>query len=243
MTRISISKFLATFNIIVLIGLLAVTSAAGFALNSLRIGGETYEQIIASKDIVADILPPPLYVIEAYLEVNLAQNDPKDAEQHASNLKALHTAYDERRAYWQNLNISVEIQRRLTVDSENEAKKFWNEVEQNFLPAVASGDTIVASYSLNRIGAAYREHRKIIDQAVALANTFSAKAEAAADAQKHLFFWIVGGTTVVVFLIMVVAIVFMRSWLIKPLSSLSVYMTKLDDAFLPPTTDCFVQRR
>ena len=98
-TRMSISKFLTTFNVFVVIGLLAVAGVGGVAVNTLRVGSPIYDQIIASKDLVADI-PPPLYVIEAFLEVDLAQDNPDLLPDHLEKLGVLHKEYDERRAYW-----------------------------------------------------------------------------------------------------------------------------------------------
>ena len=43
---------------------------SSFAFNLLevtKINGEIYSKIILSKDLIADILPPPEYIIESYL--------------------------------------------------------------------------------------------------------------------------------------------------------------------------------
>ncbi len=39
-----------------------------FALRTLKVGGHLYGQIVLGKDLLADILPPPEYIIEPYLE-------------------------------------------------------------------------------------------------------------------------------------------------------------------------------
>ena len=44
-------------------------------MSELKVGGSSYERIIAGKDLVADILPPPLYVVEAYLEAEQVVDD------------------------------------------------------------------------------------------------------------------------------------------------------------------------
>ena len=36
-------------------------------LERVRVGGPVYEQISSGKELIADILPPPAYIIEAYL--------------------------------------------------------------------------------------------------------------------------------------------------------------------------------
>ena len=36
-------------------------------LNELKVNGALYQQIVQNKDLIADVLPPPVYVIESYL--------------------------------------------------------------------------------------------------------------------------------------------------------------------------------
>lgn len=229
MISMSISRFLTIFNLLVLVGLLAVAGVGGLAVNTLRVGSPIYDQIIASKDLVADVLPPPLYVIEAYLEVNLALGDPDELPQHVTKLKTLHKDYDERRAYWQNSSLPAVIKTKLTVDSDKQAHEFWTEVEQVFLPAIAGGELKDTLRSFGKIGASYQAHRKVIDQVVEEANAFAAKTQVEADGQKLMFLSFMAATTIAVLIFLVIAIWVMRAWLTKPLSSLSDYMTRLDD--------------
>ncbi len=43
-------------------------------IQQISVGGPVYSRIVQGKDLVADILPPPAFVIEAYLEATLAAN-------------------------------------------------------------------------------------------------------------------------------------------------------------------------
>ena len=36
-------------------------------LNELKVNGQLYQRIIQGKDLIADVLPPPEYIIESYL--------------------------------------------------------------------------------------------------------------------------------------------------------------------------------
>ena len=36
-------------------------------INVVKVNGPLYERIVQSKDLIADILPPPEYIIETYL--------------------------------------------------------------------------------------------------------------------------------------------------------------------------------
>ena len=52
---------------IFLIGFITYGILSFRTLNELKVNGEMYDQIIMGKDLVADILPPPEYIIEIYL--------------------------------------------------------------------------------------------------------------------------------------------------------------------------------
>ena len=63
---------------LLLLGVLFVASFGGFAYTAwdvvaqVGVGGPTYKDIIRSKDVVADVLPPPLYIIETHLVAHQA---------------------------------------------------------------------------------------------------------------------------------------------------------------------------
>ena len=38
-----------------------------YTIDQVRVQGKIYEQIVSGKDLIADVLPPPEYIIEAYL--------------------------------------------------------------------------------------------------------------------------------------------------------------------------------
>ncbi len=73
--------------------------ASSAALQRLKIGGPAYDKIIAGKDLVADILPPPAYVIEAYLEAHLALREPEEAGAHLKRIQQLKSDYLARRDF------------------------------------------------------------------------------------------------------------------------------------------------
>lgn len=50
----------------------------GYTLHTVKIGSDAYNRIILGKDLVADILPPPEYIIESFLVANEMVNNPDD---------------------------------------------------------------------------------------------------------------------------------------------------------------------
>src|SRR5689334_14898710 len=66
-------------------------------LNELKVNGPLYQRIIQGKDLIADILPPPEYVIESYLVALQLSDASNKTEQNRLNerLKKLKAEYDE----------------------------------------------------------------------------------------------------------------------------------------------------
>ena len=66
---------LHNLNLVYRFAVLIVCMVIGFAsyglwsfktLNDLKVNGPLYQRIVQGKDLVADILPPPEYILESY---------------------------------------------------------------------------------------------------------------------------------------------------------------------------------
>jgi len=77
-------------------------SAFGFAtfqaMHMLNVNGPVYQRIVQGKDIIADVLPPPEYIIESYLvALQLTQaTAPDEIGTLAERFQALKTEYEAR---------------------------------------------------------------------------------------------------------------------------------------------------
>ena len=81
--RLSLSSAIVAFGVVLAIGFAALVSTSLYALKELKVGGPLYSDIKLGNDLIADILPPPEYVIEAYLEATLAMREPDQLAAHA----------------------------------------------------------------------------------------------------------------------------------------------------------------
>ena len=100
--RLTISRAILIFGLVTALGLGAVIATSVYGLSQLKVGGPLYNQIKLGNDLIADILPPPEYVIEAYLEATLALHDPAQLAAHRDRLAQLKKEYDERWDFWVN---------------------------------------------------------------------------------------------------------------------------------------------
>src|SRR4051812_10648658 len=117
----------STAGLVLLLGLGGVTAYSN--IEQIRIGGPIQTRNQQASDLIADILPPPEYVIEAYLEATLLHAHPAEYASHAERLAKLKADYELRHAYWLASDFDAAIRDKVTQGSHAEADAFWKEVD------------------------------------------------------------------------------------------------------------------
>jgi methyl-accepting chemotaxis protein len=169
-------------GILVVIGSLSAGGGGYCAFQQLKVGGPVYDSIVLTKDLIADVLPPPEYILEPYLEATLALNDPASAKAHQEKVASLKKDYDARHTYWEASSLDAALRDRLTRGAHEPAMQFWNLAEQSFFPALAAGDMNKAREAYGRMSTVYLAHRTQIDKVVVEATQLNTAAEQAAVA-------------------------------------------------------------
>ncbi|HSN13460.1 MAG TPA: hypothetical protein VLT61_02440, partial [Anaeromyxobacteraceae bacterium] len=169
--------------------LLVTVFVAGFAafglvfedtLRTLEIQGPIYRRIIEGKDLVADILPPPAYVIESYLVVLQASNeaDPSRIAALRARFDALRREYGARREFWSRTLADRATREALLERSWEPAREFYDLATAEYFPALAAGDRARAGdLAFGPLKARYDAHRAAIDDVVRLATASQAVEE------------------------------------------------------------------
>jgi methyl-accepting chemotaxis protein len=225
--RVTISRAIFAFGMLTVLGLLSVIFASNYALSQLKVGGPLYDKIKLGNDLIADILPPPEYVIEAYLEATLALQDPSSLTNRRDRLIQLKKEYDDRREFWSKSDLDPAIKSKLTGASHADVTRFWNAVEQSFLPAIAKGDTVLATKSYAEIGAAYTAHRAVIDEIVKRTNDDNAATEAEANGRVKFFTGIVWVISAVVLLLVAAGVGGIAKGVLRPIVGMTGAMQRL----------------
>jgi methyl-accepting chemotaxis protein len=232
MTRLSISTVIAAFGLLVAAGLAAVVLTGAYALSELKVGGPLYADIKLGNDLVADILPPPAYVIEAYLESTLALREPNNLDAHEKKLVQLKKDYDERKAFWSASALQPALKTALVETSDAEVRKFWQIVSDELVPALRAGQSDKAAAAYAGLTAAYTAHRGVIDDIVARANKFNTEMETIAAARDGTMLWVVWGVAGVVFALVVSGLVGLIRGVVRPLSRMTMVMRRIADGDL-----------
>jgi methyl-accepting chemotaxis protein len=197
------------------------------ALRELKIGGPVYERIMQGKDLLADVAPPPVYLVQAYLETNLINNEPWSLEPRRKRLAEMHKAYDERIAVWRKHNLGEKLQKQLLAVSHQPAARFWEVIEQRFLPSLDKGDRDAAGDAFLAIKDAFEEHHAAIIEVVAEANRLNAALEADAAASERKIMLIIGALALAILGVVVACIFCITRWFVGPVVAITSEMNKL----------------
>ena len=154
-------------------------------ISDLKVNGPLYQHIVQGKDLIADILPPPEYIIESYLVVlQLSQTeDAKEQDDLAARLKVLKKDYDTRHEFWLTEHLEPELQTLFLYEADEAAVQFYKLIFGPYLTALKKADHEQANSTLKNIRSVYETHRKAIDQVVEYTNKRNAQTEATAKSE------------------------------------------------------------
>ena len=126
------------------------------------------------KDVVADILPPPLYIIEAELVAEeLRSAPPGEIAEKLKRLETLKRDYDTRNRYWEAAVFDERIRGSLLGAQREAADRFWSIALGGYATALRAGDSARAEVAFTTLRQAYLSHREGVDRTVELASAYA----------------------------------------------------------------------
>ncbi|MCC6227948.1 MAG: methyl-accepting chemotaxis protein [Phycisphaerales bacterium] len=144
------------------------------------VGGPEYEQIAMGKDLIADVLPPPVFLVESQLNVIEIQDEdhPDVLAQLLAKSAKLRDDYESRQRYWKERLPEGEIKRLLTADSAAPALKYFQVRDEEFIPLIKQGKREEAlKIHEGKLDAMFEEHRVAVDKLVSAVNNWTAANE------------------------------------------------------------------
>ncbi|WFU12068.1 methyl-accepting chemotaxis protein (plasmid) [Rhizobium sp. CB3090] len=222
--NISIAKSLIAFGVVMTIGLVGSVGLQQIALNRLKVNGPIYEQVVNGKDLVADILPPPLFVVESYMLALEASDFPELADANAAKIAKLQQDYNERRAYWKTSSLPQGLKDQLANAVLTKSDVFWQEMDGEVLPALAAKDTAKVKELLVHLKGTFHLHQDAVEELVTSSNDFLSGQETGAREEIHrwtIFSLSAAGGSI---LLLIGGTLLLRRRAIVPLESMRAYM-------------------
>jgi PAS domain S-box-containing protein len=186
-------KLTLSYRLFLLIGILAAGlvlygSWSFRTLDRVKVNGPLYGEIMASKDVIADALPPPLYIIASYLvslQMAAAGADPARLPELQMRLGQLREQHAARQRHWAAQKLDAALARQLSA-ADAASTRFYAVAFARLIPALHRGERPQADAALATMAGEYEAHRQAVDALVARAAALAATAEAAGAAEIRL---------------------------------------------------------
>jgi len=182
----SLSHLVSMIMVSLIIGLVVLLAIGNHVVSTLQIGSPMYREIIDGKDVIADVLPPPLFVTEAYMLSLETGAYPEKRVENAAKLAGLKKEFLEREAYWKREGLQPDEQAQLENQVIPTGKAFWALVEKTGLTE-ANAAPEAAAAALPAITKAFYTHRTEVVKLVDIAAAHLTSVEA--HARSSVAFW------------------------------------------------------
>ncbi|OOM81639.1 methyl-accepting chemotaxis protein [Clostridium sp. BL-8] len=180
MSKLKIKYKLLLITSFFVVGFIIFGIYALYSLSKVKVNGAMYNEIVQGKDLVADILPPPEYIIESDLLTYqlLNETDKNKIEDLIKRSEELESEYNERHEYWVKVLPEGDMKKYMVEDAYKYAAEFFKIRDDEFFTAIRQGDKEKAESLVNgKLLDAYDNHRQYIDKVVKLADEKNSSVE------------------------------------------------------------------
>lgn len=198
-----------------LAGLLAAAAVLTQALLSFSSLDKSAREAMVAKDVVADILPPPMYLIELRVTLSRAVEQTLDLSQAREAVDRLEREYEKRVEYW-TANPPFGLERQLLGKQHESAREFIATARSAVLAKLEAGDLEGARAGLKQADERYMAHRSFVDETVVAGNEFAHRSIASFDSIRVKGVWTMSIVSLVLLAAMGVCYVWARRSILRP---------------------------
>lgn len=151
-----------------IVGLAVLLVLADTILDRVMVGGSLYREVVQKQDLVADLQPPPHYLLEPFLLCHRIVDASYGREELLARLQRALAAYERSRDHWREQLPAGTLHDELRAAART-ADEFVRLVRQEFVPAVKAGQDPAALRKLlgGTLETAFQHHRTTMENALA----------------------------------------------------------------------------
>ncbi len=154
------------------LGFLIFGATARATLKALEVNGPLYNRIVQGKDLLADVLPPPEFIVESFLTTMELRSAPAaERGKLVAQLKDLQKEFNVRKHFWAGQQLEGALADLVLRQSSEPALAFYAMAFNEFIPALEQGDNEAAEQIFTRMRGAYLAHREAVTKIVQTATS------------------------------------------------------------------------
>lgn len=155
------------------IGLIVVAIAlAAAVIAGIRYGGPLHREAQLQDELLADILPPPAFVVEPYLHATWAIEQPTYRGHALEEILEEQKVFKERKAYWDKAPVPDEMRADVTATIHS-ADAFWTAIDTRFLPALrADNEQAMREVHARELAPAYQRQHDAVERLVKISHHY-----------------------------------------------------------------------
>ena len=224
---ITIGRSLGVFGIAVSMGMFLSFGLQHSALERLKVNGAVFQQIVDGKDLIADILPPPLFVVESYMLALEAAEVDGMTDADIEKIGTLKASYDDRRAYWKTSGLPQALKDELEQDVLAKGDRFWKVMQDTVVPTLKTKDKQAEHAAIAEMNAAFHDHQNAVNTLVEHSNTFLTERQDAAASEIITSTTYASASGIAAFALLIGGLYILRRRAIVPLGGMKAYMGNL----------------
>lgn len=193
------------------LGFLAFAAQTFYTIRHIRVGGHAYNGIIESKNLLSDVTPPTLFVIDAYLMSHLMQDSESPADRAAAISRYERTKKNYKAAFERYEGNLPEGELGTAIHQADKlAKQIFSMMDNQLLPALERKDEEALEKVNTELEDVFYAHQAPLERATQLLkDSTTASEKAAANATfTSIVFLVLNGMAVVI--VAVVTGIFLR---------------------------------
>lgn len=206
-----------------------------YSIEKLKVNGTLYNKIIQGKDIIADVLPPPSYIIETYLTTLEMANTKNEQELKVliAEYKNLKNEYFKQHTFWKDTLQNGEIKTLMVEASANPAKEFFHKTDSIFIPLLLDMQyTEAKTFLESTLKPLYSAHRQQVDKLVVKANIRNKQIENEASEIIEYFYALLTILSISIIIITLLISYYIFRSISKPIKKGIVFAEKISNGDL-----------
>jgi methyl-accepting chemotaxis protein len=168
MTRLTLKNKMNLLATSVGVSLMALVLAGAWVITHISVNSDNSRELWQHNTMIADILPPPMFLVEATLELNFglaAMAKPEEVKNHLARFDSLVALYNSRVEFWTGESSGIDFGPEQRKDLEESGA--YLVVLGKFRDALERGDVMAATaISNDEIEGGLDKHREIVGRLV-----------------------------------------------------------------------------